>query len=86
MARVLPLPRIWSALRQTSRVRTNTHSPFVVVKSTTPCDPNLLGFIVDPEPSFVVGRVTGGTLEGEKMVGAMPFSSFDAAIKKELLK
>lgn len=37
-------------------------------------------------PSFVVGRVTGDTLDGQRMVGAMPFSSFDAAIKAALAR
>ena len=37
-------------------------------------------------PSFVIGRVSGDTLDGQKMVGAMPFSSFDAAIKSALAK
>ena len=35
-------------------------------------------------PSFVVGRVNGDTLYGEKIIGAMPFSAFDAAIKNAL--
>ena len=35
-------------------------------------------------PSFVVGRVDGDVLRGEKMVGALPFSAFDAAIRKAL--
>ena len=35
-------------------------------------------------PSFVIGRVTGDTLDGQIYVGALPYSSFDAAIKGAL--
>ena len=36
---------------------------------------------VSGTPSFVIGRVTGDTLDGQLYVGALPYSSFDAAIK-----
>ena len=36
-------------------------------------------------PSFVLGRVQGGKLEGVRLVGAMPYATFDAKIQ-ELLK
>jgi len=36
-------------------------------------------------PSFVLGRVQNGKLEGVRMVGAMPYATFDAKIQ-ELMK
>ena len=41
---------------------------------------------VSGTPSFLIGRVSGDTLEGQIMVGAQPFSSFDAMIKSALAK
>lgn len=35
-------------------------------------------------PSFVIGRMEGDTLTGQKLVGAMPFATFDAVIKELL--
>ena len=32
-------------------------------------------------PSFVIGRVTGDTLDGQVFVGALPYSNFETAIK-----
>ncbi len=37
-------------------------------------------------PSFVIGRVSGDTLEGQKLVGAMPFATFDTVIKQLLAR
>ena len=37
-------------------------------------------------PSFVIGRVNGGTLEGQKLVGAMPYQTFDAVIRAALAR
>ncbi len=37
---------------------------------------------INGTPSFVVGRVTGGYLEGYLLVGAQPFSAFEALIKE----
>jgi protein-disulfide isomerase len=39
---------------------------------------------VSGTPSFVIGRVTGDTLDGQIYVGALPYASFDAAIKGAL--
>jgi len=36
---------------------------------------------VSGTPSFVIGRVSGDTLDGQVYVGALPYSSFEAAIK-----
>ena len=35
-------------------------------------------------PSFVIGSVEGGTLTGQKLVGAMPFATFEVVIKELL--
>jgi protein-disulfide isomerase len=35
-------------------------------------------------PSFVVGRVVDGKLDGVRLVGALPFSAFDAKLKELL--
>ncbi len=39
---------------------------------------------VSGTPSFILGRVENGKLEGVRMVGAMPYSQFDAKIKEML--
>jgi protein-disulfide isomerase len=35
-------------------------------------------------PSFIVGRVTNGTLDGVRIVGAMPYAQFDSQLKDML--
>ena len=35
-------------------------------------------------PSFVLGRVENGKLEGVRLVGAMPYLQFEAKIKEML--
>jgi len=39
---------------------------------------------INGTPSFVLGRVKDGKLQGVRMVGAMPYSQFDAKIKEML--
>lgn len=39
---------------------------------------------VSGTPSFILGRVKDGKLEGVRMVGAMPYATFDARIKQML--
>lgn len=41
---------------------------------------------INGTPSFVVGRTNGDTLYGEKLVGALPFSAFEAAIQSALAR
>lgn len=41
---------------------------------------------VSGTPSFILGRVDNGKLEGVRMVGAMPYNTFDAKIKEMLEK
>jgi protein-disulfide isomerase len=41
---------------------------------------------VSGTPSFVIGKVTGDTLDGQIYVGALPYASFDAAIKGAMEK
>jgi protein-disulfide isomerase len=36
-------------------------------------------------PSFVIGKTSSGTLEGDRVVGAVPLSVFDSEIRKFLL-
>lgn len=40
---------------------------------------------INGTPSFVLGRVDNGTLQGVRLVGAMPYAQFDAKLQ-ELLK
>ena len=35
-------------------------------------------------PSFVVGRVTGDSVDGVRVVGAQPYATFDAKLKELL--
>ena len=37
---------------------------------------------VSGTPSFVVGRVNGDSIEGVRMVGAVPYAAFDAKFKE----
>jgi protein-disulfide isomerase len=39
---------------------------------------------VDGTPSFVIGRVENGQLNGTRLVGAMPYDQFDAKLKELL--
>jgi protein-disulfide isomerase len=41
---------------------------------------------VNGTPSFVIGRVTNGKLEGVRLVGAMPYAQFETALKDALAK
>lgn len=39
---------------------------------------------VNGTPSFILGRVSGGKIEGVRLVGAMPYEQFDAKIQELL--
>ena len=39
---------------------------------------------VNGTPSFVIGKVENGQLEGVRLVGAMPYETFDAKLKELL--
>jgi protein-disulfide isomerase len=41
---------------------------------------------ISATPSFVIGKTTAGAMEGVRVIGAMPFASFDAKLKEVLAK